>query len=88
MQTDLDFFIKASVLYFLLIVGSSSRFGRIIFNGFIRSQVSTVAMGNAWLKHNKKEVGNFELFLPELYNGRTNEKIERIPEKKAGEHFS
>jgi hypothetical protein len=50
-----------------MVVGSESRLGRWIFNRFIRPFIFTEAMGFAWLKHNVEEVGNFEFFLPDLY---------------------
>lgn len=38
-----------------------------IFNSHIRPFFFTEEMAHAWLKHNIEEVGNFEFFLPELY---------------------
>ena len=49
-------------------VGTSGKvFGK-IFNSYIRPLFFTREMGAAWLKHNIEEVGNFEFFLPELYD--------------------
>ncbi|MEZ0453781.1 hypothetical protein ABTW24_19475 [Sphingobacterium thalpophilum] len=42
-----------------------------IFNYCIRPLFFTKEMGTAWLKHNIEEVGNFEFFLPELYEKET-----------------
>jgi hypothetical protein len=40
---------------------------RFLANPLIRSRVFSEAMGRAWLKHNVEEMGNFEFFLPALY---------------------
>jgi hypothetical protein len=48
-------------------VGSSKKPFNKIFNSCIRPLFFTNDMANAWLKHNIEEVGNFELFSPELY---------------------
>jgi hypothetical protein len=53
-----------------MVVGSSSLWGRLFFNRFVRPRVFTDEMGPAWLKHNVEEVGNFEFFLPNLYRHR------------------
>ena len=53
-----------------MIFGSSSPFGRHFFNRFVGPRLFSDEMGRAWLKHNVEEVGNFEYFLPELYNRR------------------
>lgn len=50
-----------------MLVGSSSLFGRLFFNRFVRPRLFSDEMGPAWLKHNVEEVGNFERFLPALY---------------------
>jgi hypothetical protein len=49
-------------------VGTEAIPARWIVNRWIRSLVFTAAMGRAWLKHNVEEVGNFEFFLPALYD--------------------
>ena len=49
-----------------MIIGTDKPFGK-IFNSYIRPLIFTEEMGNAWLKHNIEEVGNFSFFLPELY---------------------
>lgn len=51
-----------------MIVGINRKSFSKIFNSCIRPLFFTKAMGTAWLKHNIEEVGNFELFLPELYD--------------------
>jgi len=48
-------------------VGVEDTFGSLIFQPLIRPFIFTEEMGYAWLKHNVEEVGNFEFFLPELY---------------------
>jgi hypothetical protein len=50
-----------------MIVGTHKFPMNIIFNLYIKPQLFTEEMGNAWLKHNIEEVGNFEYFLPDLY---------------------
>ena len=47
-------------------IGTSKKPMSTIFNLFIRPLFFSIEMGNAWLKHNVEEVGNFEFFLPEL----------------------
>jgi hypothetical protein len=37
------------------------------FNALVRPRVFSEDMARAWLLHNVEEVGNFEFFLPELY---------------------
>lgn len=49
-------------------VGHESRLGQWLINPILQRFVFTKEMGRAWLKHNVEEVGNFEFFLPELYN--------------------
>jgi hypothetical protein len=46
-----------------------------VFNTIIRPFIFSKPMGEAWLKHNIEEVGNFEFFLPELYHNRVFKKI-------------
>ena len=48
-------------------IGVNNVIGK-LFNHCIRPLFFTKKMGEAWLKHNIEEVGNFELFLPELYH--------------------
>lgn len=48
-------------------VGGAGLLGRHFFNRWIRPRLFSDAMGEAWLRHNVEEVGNFEYFLPELY---------------------
>jgi len=49
-----------------LTIGVEGWLGRII-NPLIRKFAFDEARGHAWIKHNIEEVGNFELFLPQLY---------------------
>lgn len=49
-----------------LTVGVEGKFGRPI-NALIRRFLFDEARGLAWIKHNIEEVGNFESFLPQLY---------------------
>lgn len=51
-----------------MIIGTSNAFWSTIFNSYVRPHFFTHEMGTAWLKHNIEEVGNFEFFLPELYD--------------------
>lgn len=51
-----------------MIIGTSNAFLSTIFNSYVRPHFFTHEMGTAWLKHNIEEVGNFEFFLPELYD--------------------
>lgn len=48
-------------------VGASSGLGRQFINFTIRPRLFPDEMGQAWLRHNVEEVGNFEHFLPVLY---------------------
>lgn len=50
-----------------MVLGSRTPIIGWIFNRFIRPLVFSDESGRAWLQHNIEEVGNFELFLPELY---------------------
>ena len=51
-----------------LTVGSQGpALARFLVNRFVRPRLFPEAMGQAWLRHNVEEVGNFEFFLPELY---------------------
>ncbi|GAB3716394.1 hypothetical protein GCM10027592_57660 [Spirosoma flavus] len=52
-------------------VGHESRLGQWLINPFMHRFIFTKAMGQAWLRHNIEEVGNFEFFLPELYAHQT-----------------
>ncbi|HET9906409.1 MAG TPA: hypothetical protein VFQ23_07205 [Anaerolineales bacterium] len=49
-----------------LLIGLDSTTGK-WFNSIIRPLFIGYEMAKAWLKHNIEEVGNFEFFLPELY---------------------
>jgi len=40
---------------------------RFLVNRFVRPRLFPDEMGEAWLRHNVEEVGNFEYFLPVLY---------------------
>ncbi|WP_420149404.1 DAPG hydrolase family protein [Spirosoma sp.] len=51
-------------------VGHESLRGRWLINPVMHRFIFPRAMGLAWLKHNVEEVGNFEFFLPELYNSQ------------------
>jgi len=51
----------------LMTVGSSKKPFNKILNSYIRPLFFSKEMGHAWLLHNVEEVGNFEFFLPELY---------------------
>lgn len=48
-------------------IGCSVPILDIIFNYLVRPLVFSDRSGVAWLQHNIEEVGNFEIFLPELY---------------------
>jgi hypothetical protein len=50
-----------------MVVGSTKTPFSNIFNSCVRPMFFSKEMANAWLKHNIEEVGNFEFFLPELY---------------------
>lgn len=56
-----------------MIVGTNHKLFKTFFNSFIRPFLFTEAMAKAWLLHNIEEVGNFEFFLPEIYE--VNKKI-------------
>jgi hypothetical protein len=51
-----------------MIVGTDKKLIGRMFNYGIRPLIFSKAMAPAWLKHNIEEVGNFEFFLPELYD--------------------
>jgi len=48
-------------------VGAETTLGQYVLNPLLHRFLFTPAMGHAWLKHNVEEVGNFEHFLPDLY---------------------
>ncbi len=50
-----------------MMIGVEKKPFHAIFNSCIRPLFFTEEMATAWLKHNVEEVGNFEFFLPELY---------------------
>ena len=50
-----------------LLIGLDSEVGRRLMNPVIRPLFIGYEMAKAWLKHNVEEVGNFEFFLPALY---------------------
>lgn len=53
-----------------LVVGSRlPLIGRLI-NALARKRLFPPDVGNAWLKHNVEEVGNFQFFLPRIYEHR------------------
>lgn len=52
-----------------MVVGHDSLFGRLLLNRTVLPAfVLSEDMGRAWLRHNVEEVGNFERFLPDLYD--------------------
>jgi hypothetical protein len=51
-----------------LLIGLDSSLGKWLVNPIVRPLFIGYEMAKAWLKHNIEEVGNFEFFLPELYN--------------------
>ena len=53
-----------------LVVGSTlPLIGRVI-NALARKRLFPPEVGNAWLRHNVEEVGNFQFFLPRIYAHR------------------
>jgi hypothetical protein len=50
-----------------LLIGLDSNIGKWFVNPIVRPLFIGYEMAKAWLKHNIEEVGNFEFFLPELY---------------------
>ncbi len=54
-----------------LVIGAPSQLGRVALNPLLRRFVMSDAMAQGWLRHNIEEVGNFELFLPQLYAQET-----------------
>lgn len=50
-----------------LLIGVDSEVGRLLINPIVRPFFIGYEMAKAWLKHNIEEVGNFEFFLPALY---------------------
>jgi hypothetical protein len=63
-----------------MVVGHDSLFGRLFLNQTLLPWlVMSENMGRAWLKHNVEEVGNFERFLPTLYDQWLDGKDTRIP---------
>jgi hypothetical protein len=53
-----------------LTIGLKGFWGRLL-NPLIRKFVFDEKRGQAWIKHNIEEVGNFEFFLPTLYESET-----------------
>ena len=51
-----------------MVVGSSVPAVGPLFNRFVRPLVFSEETARRWLKHNIEEVGNFEVFLPDLYH--------------------
>lgn len=56
-------------------VGHESLLGKYLVNPLLHQFIFTAAMGQAWLKHNVEEVGNFERFLPELHQKETQKQV-------------
>lgn len=59
-----------------LIAGSTIPVFGGILNRVVKQKVFTPAMLERWLQHNVEEVGNFEHFLPRLYEQRNEEEFE------------
>lgn len=49
-------------------VGTTAAPARFLLNRWVLPRLFSEATGRAWLKHNVEEVGNLEVFLPELYD--------------------
>lgn len=56
-----------------LTIGFTGLLGK-IFNPLIKKFIFDEARGKAWIRHNIEEVGNFEFFLPKLYQRETMKK--------------
>lgn len=69
-----------------MIVGTTKQLLGKIFNSFIRPLIFSKEMATAWLKHNIEEVGNFEFFLPELYEEETIKNV-KIHNTKSNNKF-
>ena len=50
-----------------LLIGLDSSLGKWVVNPIVRPLFIGYEMAKAWLRHNIEEVGNYEFFLPELY---------------------
>lgn len=50
-----------------LLIGTDTKSGKYLLNPIVRPLFIGQEMARAWLKHNVEEVGNFEFFLPALY---------------------
>jgi hypothetical protein len=50
-----------------LVVGSSLPGIGTFINALARRRLFPPEVGEAWIKHNVEEVGNFQFFLPKLY---------------------
>ena len=50
-----------------LLIGVDSAVGKLLINPIVRPLFIGYEMSKAWLKHNIEEVGNFEFFLPKLF---------------------
>jgi hypothetical protein len=50
-----------------LVAGMHAPLLRVPFNALVRPRLFPDEMGRAWLTHNVEEVGNFQFFLPELF---------------------
>jgi hypothetical protein len=53
-----------------LLIGLDSAMGKFLANRILRPLFIGEEMARAWLKHNVEEVGNFEYFLPALYENQ------------------
>jgi DAPG hydrolase PhiG domain len=70
-----------------MLIGAEHPLVRPWFNAIVRPRVFPEDMARAWLLHNIEEVGNFEFFLPELYEAAASHKPvtdPRVPSSSTG----
>jgi hypothetical protein len=61
--------VPAGTQYFTRMVwGSTTWFGKLVFNPHVRPRIFSNEMARAWLQHHVEEIGNLENFLPALYS--------------------
>lgn len=70
-----------------MVVGRDSLVGRMFLNRIVLpGLVMSDDMGRAWLRHNVEEVGNFERFLPALYDRWLTGRADASPTRSGSTH--
>jgi hypothetical protein len=70
--------VLAGIQYFTRIAwGSTTWFGKMVFNRRIRPRIFSNAMARTWLRHHVEEIGNLENFLPALSAVHVRQRLHR-----------